>query len=65
MHSLSKSINAHNMSMIRELREFAVKGNLVDMAVDQIDRFLTTTPSPLAIAPPRDWDGADEWRARL
>ncbi len=39
--------------------------HLVDMAVDQIDRFLAATPSPLAIEPPADWDGADAWRDRL
>ena len=38
---------------------------LVDMAVEQIDRFLATHPSPLALAPPIGWDGADEWRERL
>ena len=39
--------------------------HLVDMAVDQIDRFLAASPSPLAIEPPSGWDGADAWRARL
>jgi uncharacterized protein (DUF885 family) len=39
--------------------------HLIDMAVDQIDRFLATSPSPLAITPPPGWDGADAWRIRL
>ena len=38
--------------------------HLVDMAIDQIDRFLAASPSPLAIEPPSGWDGAAAWRDR-
>jgi uncharacterized protein (DUF885 family) len=38
---------------------------LVDMAVEQIDRFLATSPGPMSLTPPVGWDGAAEWRARL
>ena len=30
-----------------------------------LDRFLAAEPSPLQIAPPAGWDGAEEWRADL
>ncbi len=33
------------------------------MAIDQIDAFLSTRPSPLVIEAPGDWDGADAWQA--
>ena len=36
--------------------------HLVATAIDQIERFLAVDPSPLAIEPPADWDGADAWR---
>jgi uncharacterized protein (DUF885 family) len=39
--------------------------HLVDMAVDQIDRFLAASPSPLAIEPPAEWDGASAWRDHM
>ncbi len=39
--------------------------HLVEMAIDQIDRFLNTNPSPLIIEPPADWVGAADWRAAL
>ncbi len=38
--------------------------HLVDMSIDQIDRFLAADPCPLAIAPPAGWDGAEGWLAR-
>ncbi|MDI1289259.1 MAG: DUF885 domain-containing protein [bacterium] len=36
--------------------------HLVQTAIDQIDRFLAAAPSPLAIEPPAEWEGADAWR---
>ncbi len=37
---------------------------LVQMAIDQIDRYLATDPSPLLLAAPHDWSGGDAWRKR-
>jgi uncharacterized protein (DUF885 family) len=39
--------------------------HLVQMGIDQIDRFLAADPSPLAIQPPAGWDGAEAWAADL
>ena len=39
--------------------------HLVEMAIDQIDRFLSASPSPLVIDAPADWDGAATWSASL
>jgi uncharacterized protein (DUF885 family) len=35
--------------------------HLVEMAIDQIDRFLAADPSPLVLAAPPDWPGAEGW----
>jgi uncharacterized protein (DUF885 family) len=37
--------------------------HLVAMAVDQIDLFLSSDPSPLAADAPGEWAGADSWAA--
>ena len=52
------------------LREGRVAGllpvaHLVQMAVDQIDRYLAAEPSPLLIAAPPGWEGAEAWHAAL
>ena len=39
--------------------------HLVQMAVDQIDRYLDAASSPLVIAPPAEWAGADDWTAEV
>ena len=39
--------------------------HLVQMAVDQIDRYLATEPNPLLIAAPTDWDDVERWHADL
>lgn len=39
--------------------------HLVQMSIDQIDRFLDAAPSPLAIEPPDGWEGAETWRSAL
>lgn len=39
--------------------------HLVQMSVDQIDRFLATDPSPLLLPAPAGWDGADTWQEEV
>ncbi len=51
------------------LAEGRIKGlnpvaHLVEMAIDQIERFLAADPSPLLVAPPADWSDADAWTAQ-
>jgi uncharacterized protein (DUF885 family) len=38
-------------------------GHLVEMAVDQIDLFLSSDPCPLAVDAPGEWVGAEVWAA--
>lgn len=40
-------------------------GHLVQMAIDQVEQYLSAPARSLALAAPADWAGAESWRAAL